>query len=260
MQTARGQKDHDEIGEKRLPLKILAQPTETTCGPSCLHAIYCYYGEELPLEQVIGQVRNLEGGGTLDVFLACHALRRDYSATIYTYNLNVFDPTWFAPGTDLEGKLEEQMGVKKDAKLRTATQGYLEFLRLGGKLRFEDLTTALLRKYLNRSIPILTGLSSTYLYRSMREVGYEGREDDVRGEPAGHFVVLCGYHREERTVLVADPFHPNPFSESHKYNVNIDRVLCSILLGVLTYDANFVIIQPARQRKEHAPAGPDRRQ
>lgn len=231
--------------EKKIDFKILSQPTETTCGSACLHAIYQYYGDAITLEQVISEVTHLEGGGTLAVFLACHALRRGYSAMIYTYNLNVFDPTWFGKeGFDISERLISQMSAKNDSKLRIESQGYLDFLALGGKLMLEDLTTALIRKYLKRSIPIVTGLSSTFLYRSSREVGYEGDEDDLRGEPTGHFVVLCGYNKEERTVTVADPFKLNPFSDSHHYIISIDRVLCSILLGVLTYDANFLIIWP----------------
>ncbi|MEJ2696659.1 MAG: C39 family peptidase [Candidatus Sulfobium sp.] len=244
--------------ERFLDFAILPQPDETTCGPSCLHAVYRYYGYDISLDQVIREVRNLEGGGTLDVFLAIHALRRGFSAVIYTYNLAVFDPTWFKQGgADLKERLLAQMRAKDEPKLHVATRGYLEFLDLGGQIRFEDLTTAIIRKYLKRSVPIITGLSSTYLYRSAREVGEKGEEDDIRGEPAGHFVVLCGYNREERTVLVADPFSPNPFSESHTYLVNIDRVLCSILLGVLTYDANFLIVRPNRPSDAHA--DPDRR-
>jgi hypothetical protein len=246
--------------ERFLNFTILPQPDETTCGPSCLHAVYRYYGYDISLEQVIQEVRNLEGGGTLDVFLAIHALRRGFSAVIYTYNLTVFDPTWFEPGrTDLRERLLAQMEAKEVPKLRVATKGYLEFLELGGEIRFEDLTTSIIRKYLKRSVPIISGLSSTFLYRSAREVGDKGEEDDVRGGPAGHFVVLCGYNRDERTVLVADPFSPNPFSESHKYLANIDRVLCSILLGVLTYDANFLLIRPNRIPHRQAHADPDHR-
>ena len=70
----------------------------------------------------------------------------------------------------------------------------------------------------------------------------------MRGEPIGHFVILCGYDKEERTVLVADPLKSNPLSDSHQYLVNIDRVICSILLGIMTYDANLLIIEPARNQ------------
>jgi hypothetical protein len=238
--------------DTRLSMQMLRQPSETTCGPSCLHAIYSYYGEELSIKKIISEVISLKAGGTLEVFLGCHALRKGYSALIYTYNLTVFDPTWFVPGApDIRERLKAQMKAKKDQKLHTATKGYLEFLELGGELRFEDLTTALIRKYLNRSIPVLAGLSATYLYQSPREFGREGNWDDIKGKSAGHFVVLCGYNREKRTVLVADPLFPNPVSVSHNYIVNIDRVLCSILLGVLTYDASLLIIRPERKTEGH---------
>jgi hypothetical protein len=246
--------------ETRLHLQMLPQPDETTCGPACLHAVYDYYGDEIPLDNVVSEVKSLKGGGTLEVFLACHALRRGYSARIYTYNLTVFDPTWFADGADIHEKLIEQMEAKKDkTKLHTATRGYLDFLELGGEIRFEDLTTSLIRKYLKRNIPVLAGLSSTYLYKSSREYGVKGDEDDIRGEAAGHFVALCGYDKMTRNVLVADPMTPNPLSESHYYEIGIDRVLNAILLGVLTYDANLLIIQPDRRRKRHLNANSDSR-
>ncbi|MDX9974204.1 MAG: C39 family peptidase [FCB group bacterium] len=236
--------------DTRLELNILPQPDETTCGPTCLHAVYDYYGDAITLDEVVRQAPCLEGGGTLDVFLANHALSRGYRATIYTYNLRVFDPTWFAPGApDLRDRLRAQLEHKKSPKLRVATNGYLEFLTLGGRLRFEDLNPYLIRKYLNQGVPILTGLSSTYLHRTSREHGDNCESDDLRGDPAGHFVVLCGYDRATRQVLVADPLYPNPLAHHHRYYARIDRVICAILLGIVTYDANLLIIEPAARRK-----------
>src|SRR4051812_23094292 len=57
----------------RLPVKILPQPDEITCGPTCLHAIYRYWGEDEKLAAVIARARRLEAGGTFAVFLACDA-------------------------------------------------------------------------------------------------------------------------------------------------------------------------------------------
>lgn len=240
----------------QLNFQILPQPTETTCGASCLHAVYAYYGDDISLEQVIREVTFLEEGGTLAVFLACHALRRGYSARMYTYNLTMFDPTWFpTSGVDIYKRLEAQMAAKDIPKLHTATVGYLEYLERGGEIRLEDLTTTLIRKYLKRSVPILTGLSSTYLYRSIREYGSEGKDDAIRGEPSGHFVVLCGYDKENRMVKVADPYQPNPISGTRIYDVSIDRVVCSILLGVITHDANLLIITPGNPEKGIRRAG-----
>ena len=236
-----------------LPVKMLPQPDETTCGPTCLHAIYRYWGEKEHLPDVISRTRKLEqGGGTFAVFLACDALRKGYEATIYTYNLMVFDPTWFVSGVDIADRLQLQREVKKDRRLRHATEGYLDFLKLGGRLRFTDLSSRIIRSLVRRNLPILTGLSSTFLYRTAREFGPDDKPDDVRGEPSGHFVVIAGYNRKERTVLVADPYGPHPYGPTHEYWISIDRVVNAILLGIVTHDANLLVIHPPRgqQRRE----------
>ena len=118
------------------------------------------------------------------------------------------------------------MKVKTSQRIRTATQAYLEFLQLGGEICFEDLTSNLIRGLLKREIPILTGLSATFLYRTAREIDVEDNTvyDDIKGEPAGHFVVLCGYNAEDRMALVADPLLPNPISESQIYTVSLNPV------------------------------------
>jgi len=232
-----------------LPYTILTQPDDTTCGPTCLQSVYRYFGDDLPLAQVIEEVTMLESGGTLAVLLACHALQRGYQATIYTYKLQLFDPTWnLADRAGLKDRLRRQMEFKQDSKLHEASNAYLQFLDLGGELRLEDLTASLLRHYVKRRIPIITGLSSTYLYRTPREFGPNCDYDDIRGEPAGHFVVLCGYNKETRTLQVADPLLPNPVAAEHRYAVTSDRVIGAILLGVLTYDANLLIIQPGKRK------------
>ena len=228
-----------------LPISVLPQPDNTTCGPTCLHAVYAYYGDRISLDDVINETRSLIDGGTLAVFLACHALRRGYKASIYTYNLQVFDPTWFlSPDIDIHERLIRQAEAKDDEKLRDATRGYLEFLSLGGKLKYTDLTTRLLRGLIRKRLPVLTGLSFTYLYRYVREYGPDSMDDDIRGYPGGHFVILSGYNRKDRTVLIKDPYHRSPVVGGPASQVNIDRVICAILLGVLTYDANLLVIYP----------------
>ena len=227
-----------------LEFEMLAQPDDTTCGPTCLHAIYRYHGREVPLSQLIGEVPKLETGGTLGVLLAVDALRRGYKATIYSYNLQIFDPTWFKlPPDALIAKLEAQEKVRRSIKRKLAIWAYIEFIRLGGQVKFEPLSGAMIRKYLNHNYPILTGLSSTYLYEAMREFGPNDDDDDLRGDPSGHFVVMCGYDRRTREVSIADPLQSNPHSPTRRYSIGVDRVLSSILLGVLTYDANLIIIQ-----------------
>jgi hypothetical protein len=228
-----------------LKVPIKKQPDESTCGPTCLHSLYEYYHDSISLQQVIDEVAQFEGGGTAGTFLAIHALKRGYQATIYSYNLQVFDPSWFnSDSTFIIEKLQQQIAAKRSIKLQKVCQGYIEFLTLGGKLCFEDLRTSILRRHLKRDQPIIAGLSATYLYQSMREYGPNSEYDDIRGVPAGHFVLLSGYDKETREIGIADPIQQNPLGKGQIYNLNINRVLNAILLGIITYDANLIILTP----------------
>ncbi len=248
-----------------LQFDIQAQPNDLTCGPTCLQAVYGYFGDEIALHDVIAQTGQLADGGTLAVMLGIHAIARGYKARIYTWNLELFDPTWFGPDApNLAERLTAQLAFKSSPKLRHATHQCLEFLAGGGEIRLEEMNSALFRKFLKRKIPILTGLSATYLYNCSREVYPSDRAvaDDLRGEPTGHFVVLCGYNPAQREVLVADPLASDPHSTELHYHVDIDRLICSIMLGSITYDANLLILEPKNrvEREEARHVRPDRGQ
>lgn len=229
-------------------LSIETQPTDTTCGPTCLKAIYDFYEEAVILPQLIREIPSLETGGTLEAFLGMHALDRGFAARMYTYNLKVFDPTWFfpepLPGEVLIDKLQKQVQIKKSKKLEIACFAYIEYLKRGGEIFMEDLSHTLILKYLKKGVPILTGLSSTYLYKSAREYVDQNRQviDDVRGYPEGHFVVLENYDPDTHLVSVMDPWPLNPYSENQRYDLSKNHLMTSIMLGVLTYDANLMII------------------
>jgi hypothetical protein len=237
------------LAKPGLGFAVEPQPDDVTCGPACLHGIYRFYGDKVSLASVIADIRMLDLGGTLDVFLANHALRRGYAVTLYTYNLDLFDPTWFElPNEEIRARLKAQAKVKHWRRLQTATRGYDEFLRLGGTLKLRDLDSALLRRFLKRGMPLITGLSATYLYRARREVAETNVDNDVRGEPVGHFVVLTGYRRVTREILIADPHEGNPLVRSRYYAVKVQRLIGAILLGTMTYDANLLVIEPATAR------------
>lgn len=274
------------MARTELTLDLHAQPNDFTCGPTCLHGVYRYWGDNVSLEHVVASTpmlpgdddnlqpssetpalpsidadnavgisneKNSSGRGTLAVMLGVDALRRGYSAHLMTFNLGLFDPTWFGrdgvsplPPSALSAKLRDQALHKWIAhpKLPLATDAYLEFLERGGRISMPDLTSSLISGYLRRGVPLLVGLSSTYLYRAPREWGPKDDDDDIRGEPAGHFVVLCGYDPAKRTVRVADPLEDKPAFDSRKYDVPMARLVGAIMLGVLTYDGNLLAIEP----------------
>lgn len=228
----------------QLSVPLQAQPTETSCGPTCLQAVYSFHGDNVPVQQLIDEVPTVEGGGTVGVLLGVHALKRGYEAILYTYNLRIFDPSWFHPKKlDLADKLRQQLR-HRSGKRREVIQACIDFVENGGTVLYEDLTRALIRKHLLNGEPILTGLSATFLYRVCREIPDTGEDDDLKGEPLGHFVVLKGYRKKRHKVLVADPYGANPLSSQREYEVPMDRLINAILLGVLTYDANLLIIRP----------------
>lgn len=230
-----------------LRLDILRQPDDETCGPTCLHAVYAFHGDAVPLEQVIREVTPLRTGGTLGAFLGLHALERGYRATLYTYNLKLFDPSWFEEDPlRLTERLREQALHKSSPTLQAATGAYIDFLALGGRVRFEELGPDLIRRYLMDGLPLMTGLSATYLYDCPREVFEEGRSryDSIRGSATGHFVVVHGYDPVSDSVLIADPLHDNPRFRSPSYRVGLMRLIGAIMLGVLTYDANILVVEP----------------
>lgn len=234
-----------------LPVDILPQPDDETCGPTCLHAVLRYWGDAATLAAVVASCRMLTGRGTLAVMLGIDALERGYAATLRTFNLHVFDPTWFdadgtAPAARLADRLRAQAGAKRDhgRRLATATEAYLEFLDRGGAIEFRDLSAAAIARLLRAGRPVLTGLSATYLYRCPREWGPNDDEDDVRGEPAGHFVVLHGWDPAHRRVTIADPLEDNPAGTGTRYEVPVSRLIAAIMLGVLTHDANLLVVHP----------------
>ena len=230
------------------PIDMFSQPTETTCGPTCLHGIYKHLGLATAQSQVIQEMKYIAGGGTLGVHLAMDALKRGFDVAVYTHNLKVFDPSWFQLSQrQVADKLMVQSRSQKDLKTTEASFYYANFLKKGGKILFKDLDANFLYQSLQDNGPLICGLSSTYLYMSKRELDINNEYDDIYGEPQGHFVILNGMSADLQTVSVTDPYEQNPISPARKYQISTSHFINSILIGVITYDANILIIRKKGQ-------------
>jgi len=224
-----------------LDVRRFLQPDDLTCGPTCLTQVYRYYGHEKPLREVMEETARNPDGGTLAVYLGISALRNGFQSTIFSYNLRVFDPTWRSlTRPQLVRKLEKRLEAIESVRLRRAVSAYIEYVGLGGRVRFTELSKGLLVGLLQRGRPILCGLSATYLYRRKRE--FRNRYDDVQGMPVGHFVVICGYYPKTDRFVVRDPASHIPFSRSGRYSVDAERLIAAILLGDVTYDADLLVL------------------
>jgi hypothetical protein len=245
--------DRDELDARvahELSVQRFLQPDDVSCGPTCLRKVFDYYGMSVGESDVLRALERNDDGGTLAVFLGIAALKRGFNARIYTYDLRIFDPTWSdLSADDLTEKIFARFPSLADATRLRAAGAYIRFLELGGSLAFDELTPQLLKTILDRDHPVLAGLSATYLYRYPRE-RYDERtgrfvEDDVAGEPIGHFVVISGYDQWGRRLTVLDPFEHVPEGEDGRIVVDSDRLINAIMLGDVTYDAVLLEVWPA---------------
>jgi hypothetical protein len=228
-----------------LPVQIQRQPDYTTCGPTSLHALYSYFGDDVTLPQVISEMKMHSTGGTVSVHLGVHALRRGYEATTWVSNVNYWDPTWFERETDLAAKLRARFAAKgwhQSERHAAALAGVEEYLAHGGKYAWGDLTPQRIADVLAQGLPILAGTNGVYLYQCMRET--ESGPNDITGDPYGHFIVVCGYRSSDDSVSVADPLMDNPAHGSKYYRASVHRLIGAIFLGATSDDANCLVIRP----------------
>lgn len=230
----------------QLPVERRPQPDDVTCGPTSLWQVYRYYGLDVELDEVIAETPRNPDGGTLIVHLGVSALQRGFKPTLFPYSLQVFDPTWkHLSATALADKLRrraERVGEARPELARVIT-AWIELVERGGVVEFREFSRDLFVELLAEGRPVLTGLSATYLYQTPRELGPD--YDDVGGDPVGHFVVVSGYDPTHDELVLCDPSTHIPF-EHHagRYPVKTDRLIRSILLGLYTYDAVLMVLEP----------------
>ena len=226
----------------KLQVTVSPQPDDESCGITCLQAIYQYHGHETSIDTLKKEVVHWQTGGTVGVNLGRHALAQGFTAEIYTYNIKVFDPTWRElPADELKAKLKLRQKRIRSNRQKKEIAFYLDFLKLGGTLRFDDLDEKLLQRFLAAHRPVICGLSATYLYQTMRELP-DNQESDIVGHPVGHFVVVSGYNPETREVQIHDPLRRHELSASGSYTLPFLKFSNAVMLGILTYDANLLVI------------------
>lgn len=231
----------------KLNLQVDRQPDDESCGITCLKAIYDYYAHPVTLAKLRNEIEHWRTGGTVSVNLARHALAQGFDAEIYTYNVKIFDPTWKAlPSGELAGKLRERHRRVRGKKQKEVIRYYQDFLKRGGRVRFDDLDEELMERLFRRHTPVICGLSATWLYQQPRET-HDNEEDDVAGNPVGHFVVVGGWDAAARMVTIHDPLRRNPFSETGTYRLPFAKFSNAVMLGILTYDENLLAISKAKR-------------
>jgi hypothetical protein len=65
--------------------------------------------------------------------------------------------------------------------------------------------------------------------------------------------VIEGYDQDNEHLIVADPLPDNPGTGRQHYSVELPQLLAAIHLGIVTYDANLLIIEPAESPSPLSP-------
>ena len=226
----------------KLHVEVPPQPDDESCGITCLQAIYQYHGHETSIDALKEEVVHWQTGGTVGVNLGRHALAQGFTAEIYSYNIKVFDPTWRdLPMEELRARLKMRQKRVRSNRQKKEIAFYLDFLKQSGIMRFDDLDESLLKRLFGAHRPVICGLSATYLYHTMRELP-NNQESDVAGNPVGHFVVVSGYNPETHEVQIHDPLRRHALSASGTYALPFLKFSNAVMLGILTYDANLLVI------------------
>ena len=224
-----------------LPIQRIKQPPNE-CEPTCLKQILDYFKIDSHLDDLIKRISGDKfKWHNWDYNTGRVAIEHGLDVTIYTRSAGIFDPTWFElSAEDLLSKLKEEAEYFKTEtyvglpSFKEDIKAAIRFLESGGRINFTPISEKLIKEQLDQHKPLIAGVSYTLLVNAPRERYFtkekRWKPDDIKGQPYGHVVVICGY--KDDSYQIADPW---PQAED-KYNV-----IGTILLdAILRNDSNLI--------------------
>ncbi|MCM8820060.1 MAG: hypothetical protein NC925_04615 [Candidatus Omnitrophica bacterium] len=170
------------------------------CGLTSLNLLFRYYKISGIPKDLIRKNRN----NSLWISdLGIIALKKGFKVNLFTYSQRIFKPEWFdLPKHRILQKLYRK---EKNLLINLARKSIIEFLKLGGEIKFKILNAKTLKFYIKNKKPLLMTVSSGIIHH--------------RSMPGGHFVVLIGY--DKRNFIILNPGE----REVKKEKVDIDLLL-----------------------------------
>lgn len=225
-------------------LNILPQINHQLSGAETLRGIYAYYGEDISMDDLVVSTTRFSNRRLRPLALAIDALERGYAVTVHCCDTRIFDLSWMGlVSSELKEKLEYHKSKADSVHLTQTFDAYIQILEKGGTIDLSEINRAVIRKAVELKAPIIAAVSATHLFHSKREyLDSKDRPvlDDAKGKTAGHLVAVTAWVGKE--ITLHDPYLANPITGKAKYKVYISRLMRSILLGVLSYDAQMVVI------------------
>lgn len=197
--------------------------TKMMCGPYALKQIFAYYGDDIDIKEIIKKTKaRIDYGLWLSSIISL-AKERNYKINFHTNSLKALDFSWERLSSKkIVQKLKRRLKSKK--KQVVNYKGFIEYFSKGGKVDFRPITKELVKKYLDKKIPVLISVNSTYFYKRKRK--YKDKFDDIKGSEVGHFLVIAGY--DKNRFYVVDPNFTAP--KNGKYWVKQDYLIVSTLI------------------------------
>lgn len=183
-----------------LNFSLNSKPYYQNCGLKCLDALFQYYRIDKTPKDLIKKDTNkplwISDLGSL-------VLGAGLPVTLFTYSQKIFRPEWFNFSKQkIFAKLRKR---EKNLLIDRARRSILDFLKLGGKLKFEVLNAERLKYYIKNKKPVLLAASSSIIHH--------------RFMLSGHFVVLIGY--DKKFFIILNPGRRKVTKEK----INIDLLL-----------------------------------
>lgn len=186
----------------QLKIPLYKQPKNSQlCGPVCLQMLYAYYKIPISFREVLKDV-HVYKKGTYTSDLGISLLRHGFDVTLYFYDTRHFSPQ--CRGWSREEAIrtiETMLKIKK--KNRQRLRRTLEFIKEGGKLKFDIVRINEIRKAIHSGNPPIICIDRKALY---------GKAEGV----AGHFVIPVKITRNTITINDPSPF----FGGVKAYNLN----------------------------------------
>jgi len=179
----------------RINLPILKQPTNKSCGTTCLRIVLAYHGIEISEKTISKNLIKDQEGGTFITELARFAKTLNLKATCFAYNLYLTDPSTDKniDSQTLINKLEKLKNGLKDNWFLEMTESIINTISSGISYIIKKPNIYLFKSYLRQAIPIIISVNYTSLYNK-------------QGNPfEGHNIILNGF--KEDYFWFIDPEH-----------------------------------------------------
>jgi len=215
------------------------------CTQASVTQLLNYYGINKTIEEVKKEVPvyvSPEGKpvGTSLGHMGCYLLQQGFQTTFHIVDVEIFDRSWKELTSEqLVQKLQERKQFIRHSRYEQEAfdlifDGYISFLRSGGKIELPIIDEAYLVKQLEQA-PFLAVVSYNFLhsdskYRYDNEHNINVR-DDIKGNPTTHAIIVSGY--EEGKFSIVDPDEEN----GGKKTISASQLIGAIYLAETDFDS-----------------------